>query len=81
MRGFIAGGVSTLALVLPATSNAQSTAIAAKACSPGYTHAVIRGEQKCLRRGEFCVVHLSQYRRYGYECPQSGHLEPARRRH
>ena len=44
-------------------------AIAAKSCSGSYTHAVIGGAQKCLRRGEFCAHrYASQYRRYGFSC-------------
>jgi len=44
-------------------------AVAAKTCSSGYTHAVIGGEQKCLRRGEFCAHRYNaQYHRYGFSC-------------
>jgi hypothetical protein len=40
-----------------------------KTCSRGFTHAVIDGAQKCLRRGEFCAHSADrQYRRYGYRC-------------
>ena len=42
---------------------------AAKACSAGFKHAVIGGQQKCLRAGEFCTHRYdNQYRRYGYRC-------------
>jgi hypothetical protein len=42
---------------------------AAKTCSAGFKHAVIGGQQKCLRAGEFCSHRYdSQYRRYGYRC-------------
>jgi hypothetical protein len=52
-------------------STAPPVAVAAKTCSASYTHAVIGGEQKCLRRGEFCAHrYASQYRRYGYSCTQ-----------
>lgn len=45
------------------------TSAMAKTCSAGYTHAVIGGAQKCLRRGEFCSVSESrQYHRYGFDC-------------
>jgi hypothetical protein len=44
---------------------------------------VIGGQQKCLRRGEFCAHrYASQYRRYHFSCSYyvSGeyHLEPVR---
>jgi hypothetical protein len=45
------------------------TAIAAKACGSGYTHAVIGGAEKCLRRGQFCAhAYDRQYKRYGFRC-------------
>ena len=48
---------------------------AAKSCSSGYTHAVIRGSHKCLRRGQFCARSADrQYHRYGYHCHRSGRL-------
>jgi hypothetical protein len=44
-------------------------AVAAKACSAGYTHAVIGGEHKCLRRGQYCSIRYKrQYPRYGFRC-------------
>jgi hypothetical protein len=47
---------------LPAAANAKS-------CSAGYTHAIIGGAQKCLRRGEYCAVgERKQYPRYGFVC-------------
>jgi hypothetical protein len=40
-----------------------------KTCSGGFVHGVIRGSQKCLRRGEFCARAADrQYRRYGFRC-------------
>ena len=53
----------------------------AKSCSSGYTHAVIGGVQKCLRRGEFCSRrYANQYRRYHFTCSNyidgEYHLEP-----
>ena len=48
---------------------ALPTTALAKTCSAGYTHAVIGGEQKCLRRGEFCSVSEGRrYHRYGFNC-------------
>ena len=41
----------------------------AKTCSAGFKHAVIGGQQKCLRAGEYCAHRYdSQYRHYGYRC-------------
>lgn len=52
----------------------------AKTCSGSYTHAVIGGAQKCLRRGEYCsVAERRQYPRYGFKCEDVGgsyRLEP-----
>lgn len=46
---------------------AESWALTAKPCSSGWTHAVIGGEHKCLRAGQFCARRYdSQYHRYGY---------------
>jgi hypothetical protein len=58
------------AAVAPATESLALTPVAAaKPCSSGWTHAVIGGEHKCLRAGQFCARrHDSQYRRYGYRC-------------
>jgi hypothetical protein len=40
-----------------------------KTCGRGYTRAVIGGQVKCLRAGEFCAHRYDrQYRRYGYRC-------------
>ena len=52
-----------------APSLGASPATAAKTCSSGFNHAVIGGQEKCLRAGEFCAHRYdSQYRRYGYRC-------------
>ena len=41
----------------------------AKTCSASFTHAVINGAEKCLRRGQFCArASDRQYRRYGFRC-------------
>jgi hypothetical protein len=62
-------------LVAPAATTASThhahhpAAVAAKTCSRGYTHAVIGGQQKCLRAGEYCSrSHKRQYPKYGYAC-------------
>jgi hypothetical protein len=54
----------------PAAPSLQTApAAVAKTCSAGFKHAVIGGQQKCLRAGEYCAHRYdSQYRRYGYRC-------------
>lgn len=38
-------------------------------CGNGYTHGVIGGAHKCLRRGQFCARRYQrQYVRYGFSC-------------
>jgi hypothetical protein len=66
----IAGSIAAVPVVAPAVAPAKSpVASASKSCSSGYTHAVIGGQQKCLRRGEYCAHRYdSQYRKYGYKC-------------
>ena len=55
--------------VAATTSNEENRAVAAKRCGSGYTHAVINGSHKCLRRGQFCSSRAdSHYHRYGYHC-------------
>jgi hypothetical protein len=55
-----------------ATANAHpfaAPAAIARACSVGYTHAVIGGAEKCLRAGEFCARRYDrQYQHYGFRC-------------
>jgi hypothetical protein len=55
-----------------ATTTTPATAVAAaaaKPCSAGYKHAVIGGQHKCLRRGQFCARSRdAEYHRYGYHC-------------
>jgi hypothetical protein len=41
----------------------------AKPCGSGYKHAVIGGQHKCLRRGQYCARSRDrEYHRYGYHC-------------
>jgi hypothetical protein len=55
------------ATATPATRDAEAGAL--KTCSSGWKHAVIGGEEKCLRSGQFCSRRYdSQYRPYGYRC-------------
>jgi hypothetical protein len=58
------------AAVAPATAPVSFTpAAAAKPCSSGWRHAIIGGEHKCLRRGQYCARRYdSQYHRYGFHC-------------
>ena len=61
--------VAAVAAGTAAPTAPASPTIATKTCSAGYTHAVIGGVQKCLRRGEFCAHRYDrQYRRYGFRC-------------
>jgi hypothetical protein len=69
----LAGAVAGLPGAAPATAASATAepvlAVAAKACSSGWTHAVINGSHKCLRRGQFCARSAKrQYRRYGFRC-------------
>jgi hypothetical protein len=74
MRRFVAVVLASVALVgLPATAAAHPAAgpraVAAKTCSAGYKHAVINGQHKCLRRGQYCArAYKNQYPKYGYQC-------------
>jgi hypothetical protein len=45
-----------------------------KTCSAGFTHAIIKGGEQCLRRGRPCAhtAHGSPYTRYGYRCVRRG---------
>jgi hypothetical protein len=50
-------------------------AIAAKSCSPGYTHAALSWGHKCLRAGQYCKKDANrEYHRYGFHCKRNGHL-------
>jgi hypothetical protein len=73
MRKHLATAAAVLGLAFvagaPVGASAQPSAHAARTCSAGYTHAVIGGAEKCLRRGEFCAHrYASQYRRYDFSC-------------
>jgi hypothetical protein len=60
-----------------ASSASSAPRIAGKTCSAGYVQANLSWGEKCLRAGEFCKVGNSEYRRYGFACPTSGHLTRA----
>ena len=43
--------------------------VVAKSCGSGYKHAIIGGQHKCLRRGQYCAHSKdSQYHKYGFHC-------------
>jgi hypothetical protein len=44
------------------------------ACSKSYVTAHLSWGEKCLRAGEFCKIANTEYRRYGFVCPATGHL-------
>lgn len=63
------GLLGAVPVVAPAAPPAARPMIVSKTCSGSFTHAVIRGSEKCLRRGQFCARAAdSQYRRYGFQC-------------
>ena len=70
MKARIAAAVAALALLGAAPTQADGpVATASKSCSSGYTHAVISGAHKCLRRGQFCARGSDQqYHKYGFHC-------------
>jgi hypothetical protein len=64
-----AGALAGLPAAAPAQPASSPRAVSAKSCSGSYTHAVIGGKHKCLRRGQFCAHrYRNQYRRYGFRC-------------
>ena len=64
----IAATASAGAAAAP-TGDAASPLAAAKSCSSRYTHAIIRGEHKCLAAGQFCARRDDRiYHRYGFHC-------------
>jgi hypothetical protein len=53
----------------PATGHVTAQFQTAKTCSHSYTKALIGGQQKCLRRGEYCAArYKATYVRYGFRC-------------
>ena len=57
-RILAAGPVSATLAVAPAAvaqeHSARPTVVSPKTCSAGFKHAVIDGDEKCLKRGTFC---------------------------
>jgi hypothetical protein len=65
----IATALAAFAAATSAPAAQQAPVAALKSCSSDWRHAVIGGEEKCLRAGQFCARRYdSQYRRYGYRC-------------
>jgi hypothetical protein len=66
----VAGSLFGLAPGAAPVSGPVSPATAvAKTCSSSFTHAVIGGSQKCLRRGQYCArARDREYHRYGFHC-------------
>lgn len=53
------------------------SAVAAKSCSAGWTHAVMPNGHKCLRAGQFCSNRAGfqrRYHSYGFHCKSNGRL-------
>jgi hypothetical protein len=63
-------GAAIAAQISPAPAARRGpVAVQAKSCSGSYTHAVINGAHKCLRRGQYCARGADrQYHRYGFHC-------------
>ncbi len=66
----VAGSLFGLAPVAaPGTTAVAPATAVAKTCSSSYTHAVIGGSHKCLRRGQYCArARDREYHRYGFHC-------------
>jgi len=54
------------------TTGVRAASLAA--CSSSYVTAHLSWGVKCLRAGEFCKLGNTEYRRYGFVCPATGHL-------
>jgi len=71
MKRALAVAAASLSLAGVATipTTVAVTPALAHSCGSGYTHGVINGAHKCLRRGQFCAINAdSQYHRYGFHC-------------
>jgi hypothetical protein len=76
-RAAFLGAVVALALGAGSAGGARadSHAVARASCSASYVTAHLSWGVKCLRAGEFCKVGNAEYKRYGFVCPATGHLE------
>ena len=69
------GGVVLAVGGYAASASSQPLAGNHELCSAGYVSAIINGQAKCLRAGEFCSAsYESDYERYGFSCVD-GHLK------
>ncbi|HEY2542815.1 MAG TPA: hypothetical protein VGH92_07145 [Gaiellaceae bacterium] len=59
----------------PVTAQPAAAAPSLAACTSSYVAASLPWGHKCLRAGEFCKVGNVAYRRYGFVCPSTGHLQ------
>ena len=63
------GAAPAASSALGAPAKGSAVVSAAKPCGSGYKHAVIGGQHKCLRRGQYCARSRDRkYHRYGYHC-------------
>ena len=61
-------GAPAVAPVFEPVGSPVAVAVA-KPCSKGYKHAIIGGEHKCLRRGQYCARSRDrEYHKYGFHC-------------
>ncbi len=68
VAGCVFAAAPAAAPILPGVP-LHPTAAVAKTCSGSYTHAVIGGSHKCLRRGQYCARGRDrEYHRYGFHC-------------
>lgn len=70
MKVKILRGLTTIGVTVGLMVSGSGTSPAvAKSCGAGYTHGVISGAHKCLRRGQFCAKGSDRtYHRYGFHC-------------
>jgi hypothetical protein len=68
----LAATSASLAGVAAIPATVAVPAALAHSCSAGYTHGIINGAHKCLRRGQYCSLSAdAQYHRYGFHCHRS----------
>jgi uncharacterized protein (DUF697 family) len=69
LAALVVGAVAVAGTPVVGGAPVAPASAVAKSCGSSYTHAVIRGAEKCLRRGQFCARAADrQYRRYGLRC-------------
>jgi hypothetical protein len=70
----VAGVAAPVAVAVTPANPAYTPVTLARTCSSGYVHAYLSWGEKCLQSGQFCKVGNREYRKYGFNCPSSGHL-------